>query len=143
MAMDALDPLFAAAKAAQSHAHAPYSGFRVGAAVRTSNGRIFSGCNVENAALPNGICAETAALAAMVTAGERQIDSMVIIGDGAALVTPCGGCRQRIREFAEPSTKIHVAGPAGLRQSFTLEVLLPYSFGPSHLGQGSSESAAP
>jgi cytidine deaminase len=138
--MQLLEQLFAAAKIAQSRAYAPYSGFRVGAAVCTPQGQIYAGCNVENAALPNGICAETAALAAMVTAGERQLEAILIIGDGTALVTPCGACRQRIREFAEASAKIHIAGPAGLRQSFTLDALLPYSFGPSHLDRSCSES---
>jgi cytidine deaminase len=139
MVMELLDQLFAVAKAAQSHAHAPYSGFKVGAAVHTPQGRIYAGCNVENAALPNGICAETAALAAMVAAGERAVESVLIIGDGAALVTPCGACRQRIREFAGPLAKIHIAGPLGVRQSFTLDALLPYSFGPGHLTGGLSE----
>jgi cytidine deaminase len=143
--MESLDQLFAAAKLAQSHAHAPYSNFHVGAAVRTPEGRIFAGCNVENAALPNGICAETAALGAMVAAGFRQVDALLIIGDGAELITPCGGCRQRIREFAEPSTKIHIAGPQGLRETFTLAALLPHSFGPDHLvkrvGRGTPEDA--
>jgi cytidine deaminase len=143
--MESLDHLFAAAKIAQSHAHAPYSNFRVGAAVRTTEGRIFAGCNVENAALPNGICAETAALAAMVAAGFRQLDAVLVIGEGVELVTPCGGCRQRIREFAEPSTKIHIAGPQGLRETFTLAALLPHSFGPENLvkgvGRGTPEDA--
>jgi cytidine deaminase len=145
--MDVLDQLFAAAQMAQSHAHAPYSNFRVGAAVRTAEGRIFAGCNVENAALPNGICAETAALAAMVTAGFRRVQAVLIFGEGAEPVMPCGGCRQRIREFAGPSTKIHIAGPQGLRETFTLAALLPHSFGADHLvkrvGRGLPEDSTP
>ena len=125
--------MFAAAKSAQATAHAAYSRFKVGAALRTQSGAVYSGCNVENAAYPEGWCAETGAIAAMALAGERRIIEILVIGDGDALCTPCGGCRQRIREFADPSTAIHVAGPEGVRASFTLGELLPESFGPDHL----------
>ncbi len=131
--MAAIDELFAAARAAQSAAYAPYSGFKVGAALTTRSGALFSGCNVENAAFPVGSCAEASAISAMVGAGERDIAAILVVGDGAALVTPCGGCRQRIREFAGPETPIHIAGPEGHRASFTLSDLLPHSFGPDHL----------
>jgi cytidine deaminase len=129
----ALADLFAAAKAAQSNAYAPYSRFKVGAALRTPGGSIFSGCNVENAAYPEGWCAETGAIAAMAVGGERRIAEILVIGDGEALCTPCGGCRQRIREFADASTLVHIAGPKGVRTKFTLGELLPESFGPDHL----------
>jgi cytidine deaminase len=129
----ALGRLFAAAKAAQVNAYAPYSRFKVGAALRTQSGAIFSGCNVENAAYPQGACAEAGAIAAMALAGERRIAEILVIGDGAALCTPCGGCRQRIREFADPATVIHIASPEGVRTKFTLDELLPESFGPDHL----------
>jgi cytidine deaminase len=129
-----VDDLFEAAKQAQGRAYAPYSGFKVGAAVRGAAGALFAGCNVENVAFPSGTCAEEAAIAAMVAAGERRIAEILVLGDGASLVTPCGGCRQRIREFAGPHTPIHVAGPDGVRRSFTLEDLLPFSFGPDTLG---------
>ena len=99
-----LGELFAAAKAAQKNAYARYSHFHVGAALRTVSGAVFSGCNVENAAYPQGACAEAGAIAAMAAAGERRIKEILVIGDGDALCTPCGGCRQRIREFADPST---------------------------------------
>ena len=131
--MAAIEDLFGAARAAQRRAYAPYSGFSVGAAVATPSGAVFSGCNVENAAFPVGSCAEASAISAMVGAGERQIAAILVVGDGEALVTPCGGCRQRIREFARPDTPVHIAGPDGLRKSFTLAELLPYSFGPDHL----------
>ena len=131
--MASLDDLFALAKAAQQQAYAPYSAFRVGAAILTPSGRLFGGCNVENAAYPVGSCAEASAISAMVTAGERHIAAILVIGDGDALVTPCGGCRQRIREFAEPQTPIHIAGPNGPLTTFTLDELLPQSFGPDHL----------
>jgi len=128
-----LDALFAAARAAYDSAYAPYSRFKVGAAVRASDGRTFSGCNVENAAYPVGNCAEPSAIAAMILAGGRRIAEVCIVGAGDKLCTPCGGCRQRIREFADNATLIHIAGPEGLRRTFTLGELLPESFGPEHL----------
>ena len=131
--MTSLDTLFEAARAIQARAYAPYSRFKVGAAIATPDGRIFSGCNVENAAYPVGSCAEAGAIAAMVAAGETRIAAIVVMGDGEHLVTPCGGCRQRIREFASPDTPVHVAGPEGIRKSFTLDELLPFSFGPDNL----------
>jgi cytidine deaminase len=132
-AESALGELFAAAKAAQAAAYAPYSRFHVGAALRTPDGAIFGGGNVENASYPEGWCAETSAIAAMAAAGARRIAEICVIGDGAALCTPCGGCRQRIREFANDDTLVHVAGPEGVRATFRLSALLPESFGPGHL----------
>jgi cytidine deaminase len=125
--------LFRAARSAQANAYAPYSRFKVGAALRSESGAIFSGCNVENAAYPQGACAETGAISAMALAGDRRIAEILVVGDGEALCTPCGGCRQRIREFAAPTTPIHIAGPEGVRASFTLAALLPESFGPENL----------
>ena len=130
---DPLADLFAAAKAAQLRSYAPYSKFRVGAALITPDGAIYSGGNVENAAYPEGWCAETSAIAAMAAAGARRIAEICVVGDGAALCTPCGGCRQRIREFADEATIVHVAGPDGVRATFRLAALLPESFGPGHL----------
>jgi cytidine deaminase len=101
---DPLSELFAAAKAAQAKAYAPYSRFKVGAALRTSSGAIYSGGNVENAAYPEGVCAESSAISAMAGAGERRIAEICVVGEGEALCTPCGGCRQRIREFAVPES---------------------------------------
>ncbi len=132
--MAAVEDLFAAARAAQERAYAPYSGFRVGAAIRTPEGQVFASCNVENAAYPQGACAETGAIAAMIAGGGARIAEILIVGDGDLLCTPCGGCRQRIREFAGPETPVHVAGPEGVRRRFTLAELLPYSFGPDNLG---------
>ena len=131
--MSSLDLLFEAARAVQAKAYAPYSRFKVGAAIRTPKGSVFAGCNVENAAYPQGSCAETGAISAMIAAGESRIAELVVLGEGEALATPCGGCRQRIREFAAGETPIHVAGPEGLRRSFTLDELLPFSFGPDNL----------
>ena len=136
-----LDDLFEAARAARDKAYAPYSRFKVGAAIRARSGQIHAGCNVENAAYPVGTCAEAGAIAAMRLAGDQAIEEILVLGwtdtrpDAPGLTTPCGGCRQRIREFAMPSTPIHVAGPEGLRRSFTLEELLPESFGPDNLGE--------
>ncbi len=131
--MAELDTLFEAAKVMQDKAYAPYSRFRVGAALRTPSGAVFAGCNVENAAYPQGACAETGAISSMVAAGERRIAEILVIGDGEGLCTPCGGCRQRIREFAAPDTPIHIAGPEGIRCRLTLGELLPHSFGPENL----------
>jgi cytidine deaminase len=125
--------LFDAALAAHHNAHAPYSKYPVGAAVRTDTGRVFAGCNVENAAYPQGWCAEASAIAAMVTAGERRIVEVLTVSGGELLGTCCGGCRQKIREFAALDTPIYSCGPQGLRAIFTLEGLLPNSFGPEHL----------
>lgn len=129
-----LDALFAAAAKARLSAHAPYSRFLVGAAIRDEHGRIHPGCNVENAAYPQGTCAEAGAIAVMALAGGRRIAEIAVSGAGEGLVTPCGGCRQKIREFASPGTPIHVLDAQGrLKRSFTLEELLPFSFGPDHL----------
>ena len=125
--------LLDAALAAQANAYAPYSKFPVGAALRTPSGAVFVGCNVENAAFPQGTCAEAGAIATMVAAGEQAIEVILTVCDGDALSTPCGGCRQKIREFAIPGTVIHVAGPEGVRVSYTMDELLPDSFGPANL----------
>ena len=125
--------LLQAARAAQTRAYAPYSKFLVGAAVLDDQGRIHAGCNVENAAYPQGVCAEAGALSAMVLAGGARVRALAVVGDGAGLVTPCGGCRQKLREFAAPDTPVLVGDRTRLRASFTLAQLLPDSFGPEHL----------
>ena len=126
--------LLGAALAARRQAHAPYSKFQVGAAVLDEHGRIHAGCNVENAAYPQGLCAEAAALGAMVLAGGRRARALLVAGSGAPLVTPCGGCRQKLREFADGATPVLLADAGGVRQVYTLDQLLPHSFGPAHLG---------
>jgi len=128
-----LAALFDAAQAAQARAYVPYSRFRVGAALRAASGTIYAGCNVENAAYPVGNCAEASAIAAMILAGETRIMEALVIGDGTELCTPCGGCRQRLREFAGGAVPVHVAGAEGIRRSFTVDELLPASFGPDNL----------
>ena len=131
-----LDALFEAAAAVRGRAHAPYSGFAVGAALTDEDGRIHAGCNVENAAYPVGTCAEAGAIAAMIAAGGRKIRAILVLADSPTPVTPCGACRQRIREFSGPDTPILSAGPDGIRARFTLEELLPASFGPEHFVHG-------
>jgi cytidine deaminase len=127
------DALIKAARAVRAHAHAPYSRFAVGAAVLDEQGRIHAGCNVENAAYPQGWCAETSAIAAMVAAGGRRILAVAVCGVADDPVTPCGGCRQKIREFAADDCPILVADEHALVARFTLGQLLPCSFGPDHL----------
>lgn len=132
------DPLVAAALAARARAYAPYSRFAVGAALRCEDGSLHAGCNVENAAYPEGSCAEAGAIAAMVLAAAgpsgRAIAELVVAGGGAAPCTPCGGCRQKIREFGRPGTLLRIVDEGGVeRLRLTLAELLPHSFGPDNL----------
>jgi cytidine deaminase len=131
--MDSLEALLAAARAVRERAHAPYSAFKVGAALQDEQGRIHVGCNVENAAYPQGLCAEAGAIAAMVAAGGTRIVSVVVVGEGARPCTPCGGCRQKLREFARDDTPVIAADMQQVRARFTLGELLPHGFGPEHL----------
>lgn len=124
-----MDALFAAAACARAHAWAPYSGFAVGAALRAASGRIFSGCNVENAAYPLSQCAEASALGALVAAGERRIVEILVVGEGPPPCLPCGGCRQRLAEFATSEVPIRIADPRGrVLVETTLGALLPLPF---------------
>ena len=130
------DALLAAARRVRDNAHAPYSRFAVGAAVLDEAGRIHAGCNVENAAYPQGWCAETSALAHLVATGARHVRAVVVVGlasDPQVPVTPCGGCRQRLREFAADDCPVWSADLSTVRARFTLGQLLPVSFGPEHL----------
>jgi cytidine deaminase len=131
--MSAIDDLFALAKLARGRAYAPYSRFPVGAALRTESGAVFSGCNVENAAYPLGVCAETSAISAMIAAGEQKIAEILVLGPGPARLAPCGACRQRIAEFAGATTRVHLADQAGGVVSFDAGALLPHPFGPESL----------
>jgi cytidine deaminase len=107
--MDMLD----AAKAVRLNAHAPYSGFKVGAAIRSASGVIYAGCNVENVAYPEGTCAEAGAISAMVAAGETEITEVLIIADAKEPITPCGGCRQRLAQFAPPDVEVTMMTVSG------------------------------
>lgn len=127
------DSLLAAAREAQGRAYAPYSRFRVGAAIRTRSGTIYAGCNVENAAYPVGTCAEAAAVAAMILGGERDITEVLVVGEGESLAMPCGACRQILSEFASAGTQIHAADGNAVQATFAFAELLPHSFGPANL----------
>ncbi|WGK70323.1 cytidine deaminase [Candidatus Haliotispira prima] len=139
-------PLYRAACAAYERAYAPYSNFPVGAAVLAENGQIYAGCNVENAAYPEGTCAEAGALAAMVLDGQQRARAVLVVAGGEEPVSPCGGCRQKLREFCQPEDmEVLLAGPLslyrglseGLKARFSLAELLPQSFGPKHLDKAS------
>ncbi|MEZ7198852.1 cytidine deaminase [Pseudodesulfovibrio karagichevae] len=123
------------AAAARDRAHAPYSKHPVGAALVTNAGEVYTGCNVENAAYPLGSCAEQSAISAMVLGGGKAIRELVVVGPGDAPCTPCGGCRQRIREFAGPDTRVHACNERDVLLTMTLDELLPESFGPENLNQ--------
>ena len=131
MASDA--DLYKAAEAVRVHAHVPYSRFAVGTAILADDGKIYTGCNVENAAYPLGNCAESSAIAAMLAGGGRRIRRVYTTGPGSAPVTPCGGCRQRLREFADPDVVIVSHGVEGEPLAVTLGELLPHGFGPEYL----------
>ncbi|HBM54373.1 MAG TPA: cytidine deaminase [Deltaproteobacteria bacterium] len=125
--------LLEAARDARKKAYAPYSRFLVGAAILDDQGKLHKGCNVENAAYPQGTCAEAGAIAAMILAEGRQIKALAVVGESTNPVTPCGGCRQKIREFAKPTTPILIGDLKVLRLRQTLAELLPHSFGPEYL----------
>ncbi|KXV15207.1 cytidine deaminase [Acetobacter malorum] len=132
------------ALAARSNAYAPYSRFLVGAALITEDGQVFSGCNVENAAYPEGVCAEAGAISAMIAAGgSRKIATIMVAGKGPAPCLPCGGCRQKIREFATQRTCVLVVDENGTELfKDDLHALLPHSFGPENLETGSDANPA-
>lgn len=132
------DELRAGLQEVRDRAYVPYSGHPVGAALEAPDGRLFFGCNVEIANY-KGLCAEASAIAAMVSAGQRRIETLYVIGPGERLCSPCGDCRQRIREFATPETRIHVLdGEGTVLKSYSMEELLPDSFGPENLGHAST-----
>jgi homotetrameric cytidine deaminase len=115
------------ARGAMARAYAPYSDFAVGVALRDEAGGLHAGANVENASYPQGQCAETSAIGALVAGGGLRIAEVVVMAD-TELITPCGGCRQRLRELGDPGTPVHLAGPEGIRRTLTLGDLLPHSF---------------
>jgi cytidine deaminase len=127
--MDLLD----AALSARANAYVPYSGFRVGAAIRCPDGSVHAGCNVENVAYPEGTCAEAGAIAAMVLSGRTEIAEVVVVADSPDPVTPCGGCRQKLAEFARPDTPVVLAGLDGPRVTTSVGALLPGAFATAHM----------
>ncbi len=131
---DVDETLIEAARAVRARAYAPYSGFQVGAALRTASGAVHAGCNVENVAYPEGTCAEAGAVAAMIAAGDRDIVEVAVIADSPTPVTPCGGCRQKLAEFAGPTARVTMATTGGARLTMTIAELLPGAFGAEHMG---------
>ena len=125
--------LMDAARAVRDNAYAPYSNFKVGAALRTADGVVYTGCNVENAAYPEGTCAEAGAIAAMCAAGERTIAEVAVIADCPVPVPPCGGCRQKIAEFAAPDVVVTLGTTDGATLRMTVAELLPGAFTPAHM----------
>lgn len=124
---------------AMQRAYAPYSNYPVGALVLADDGASYAGCNVENASYPEGHCAETAAIAAMILAGGKRIESIYIMSQDLDGATPCGGCRQRIREFANASTPVYLCSPAAVVHEVTLGDLLPRAFGPEFLQEDDAQ----
>jgi homotetrameric cytidine deaminase len=120
--------LLAAADEVMRNAHAPYSRFKVGAALRAPDGRVFTGANVENAAYPQGQCAEASALGALVAAGATEVAEVAVVAERMDICPPCGGCRQRLAEFARPETPVHLGRPGGERRTVTVGELLPLAF---------------
>ncbi|MEZ5912408.1 MAG: cytidine deaminase [Paracoccaceae bacterium] len=126
-------PLFQAASDVRERAYAPYSQFKVGAALRSTEGRVHVGCNVENVAYPEGTCAEAGAIAAMIAAGDSAIAEVFVIADSPAPVPPCGGCRQKIAEFAAPDVPVTLCTTRGQRLTMTVAELLPGRFTADHM----------
>ena len=126
--------LFEAARDAMKFAHAPYSKFPVGAAIRAEDGKIYSGANIENLSFPQGWCAEPTAISHMIMAGNRKIMEMAVIAEKLPLCPPCGGCRQKIAEFATAKTPIYLCDETGVKKTMTMEELLPHSFATDILG---------
>ena len=120
--------LLNAARDVRERAYAPYSRFKVGAAIRSTSGALHVGCNVENVAYPEGTCAEAGAIAAMIAAGDTKIAEILVIADSPEPVPCCGGCRQKIAEFATPETKIYLCDETGVQKVMTMEELLPSVF---------------
>jgi cytidine deaminase len=122
-----------AATAVREKAYAPYSQFKVGAAITGASGTVYSGCNVENVAYPEGTCAEAGAIAAMVAAGETRLTEVFVIAGSPMPVTPCGGCRQKLAEFGAGDVRVTMATTGGAEQVMTLAELLPGAFTPGHM----------
>ena len=122
--------LVEAAKEVRKNAYAPYSGYRVGAALLDDTGALHTGCNVENTAFPEGACAEANVIGSMVAAGGKRIVAIAAVGgaDKLEACTPCGGCRQIIREFADENTRVLLIGEANRIDCFSIDELLPAAF---------------
>ncbi len=121
------------ARRVRENAYAPYSNFKVGAAIRAVSGKVYLGVNVENVAYPEGTCAEAGAIAAMLTAGDTEIAEVAVIADSPVPVSPCGGCRQKLAEFGKGDVLVTMATTDGPMQETTLSELLPGAFDQSHM----------
>jgi homotetrameric cytidine deaminase len=128
------DALLAAADAVMRNAYAPYSNFKVGAALRSRTGAVHVGANVENVAYPQGQCAEASAIGAMIAAGDREIAAVAVVAEKLDVCPPCGGCRQRLKEFAAPDTPVYLGRPGGPLQVTSMAELLPLAFDEGSLG---------
>jgi len=131
--MSEFEDMLALAHQARDHAHAPYSRFRVGAVLRGGSGRLYAGCNVENAAYPESQCAEASALGAMVLGGDTRLTEVLVLGPGDEPLVPCGGCRQRLVEFGAPDTPVHLCAAGGGHRTVPLGSLMPQAFEPEWL----------
>ena len=120
--------LFLAAREAMAKCYAPYSKFPVGAAIRAADGRVYAGGNIEVASYPEGWCAETTALGHYVMGGGGEIAEIAVVAERMDRITPCGGCRQRLAEFARPQTKVYLCDQAGVVETVTVGDLLPFGF---------------
>jgi len=126
--------LFEAARDAMGKAHAPYSRFPVGAAILDSDGRVHSGANIEVISFPEGWCAETTAIGHMIMGGGKRIAEVAVIAEKLDLCSPCGGCRQRLAEFSDPGTLIHLCDTEGVKKTVRMDELLPLAFQTETIG---------
>lgn len=131
--MEELNELYRQARETRERAYAPYSKFKVGAAILSTSKKIYTGCNVENISYPCGTCAEAGAIAAMVAGGDKKIQEILVIADSSPLILPCGACLQRIAEFATPDTLIHLADMEGVKQTLPLAKIFPATFSAKEL----------
>lgn len=133
--------LFEQACSARTQAYAPYSQYYVGACIESENGELFSGCNIENAAYSVGICAESNALAQFISAGQKRIKQVMVVVQGPGIASPCGACRQRLFEFSDAETIVHMRDLCGNTMSLKLHELLPHGFGPTNLIQSRKDTS--
>ncbi len=129
-----MQDLFEAARGAMARAHAPYSKFPVGAAIRAEDGAIYAGANIENLSFPEGWCAETTAISHMIMGGAKKIVEVAVIAEKLALCPPCGGCRQRLAEFSDAGTKLYLCDETGVKKTMTIAEILPHSFATAVIG---------
>ncbi len=129
-----MQDLFEAARGAMAKAHAPYSKFPVGAAIRAEDGAIYAGANIENLSFPEGWCAETTAISHMIMGGAKKIVEVAVIAEKLALCPPCGGCRQRLAEFSDAGTKLYLCDETGVKKTMTIAEILPHGFATDVIG---------